>query len=112
MTEDLLANIEITPREVKDLLARDDQVLFVDVREPWEYDASHIEGSVLIPLREIPANLARLESAEQLVLFCHHGMRSLDAAAWLRSQGVEGARSMSGGIERWSTEIDPGVPRY
>jgi rhodanese-related sulfurtransferase len=112
MTEDLLANIEITPREVKDLLAGDDKVLFVDVREPWEYDATHIEGSVLIPLGQIPSNLARLENAEQLVLFCHHGMRSLDAAAWLRAQGVEGAKSMSGGIERWSTEIDPSVPRY
>ncbi|HEY4949560.1 MAG TPA: rhodanese-like domain-containing protein [Candidatus Acidoferrales bacterium] len=112
MTEDLMANIEITPREVKELLARDDKVLFVDVREPWEYQTTHIEGSVLIPLGQIPANLARLENAEQLVLFCHHGMRSLDAAAWLRSQGVEGAQSMTGGIERWSTDIDPSVPRY
>ncbi len=112
MTEDLLANIEITPREVKDLLARDDKVLFVDIREPWEHQTTHIEGSVLIPLGQIPSNLARLENAEQLVLFCHHGIRSLDAAAWLRSQGVEGARSMSGGIDRWSTEIDPSVPRY
>ena len=112
MNEDLLADIEITPREVKDLLARDDKVLFVDVREPWEYQTTHIEGSVLIPLGQIPSNLARLENAEQLVLFCHHGIRSLDAAAWLRSQGVEGARSMTGGIERWSTEIDPSVPRY
>ena len=112
MTEDLLANIEITPRELKDLLARNDKVLLVDVREPWEYEATHIEGSVLIPLGQIPSTLPRLENAEQLVLFCHHGMRSLDAAAWLRTQGVEGAKSMSGGIERWSTEIDPSVPRY
>jgi rhodanese-related sulfurtransferase len=112
MTEDLLANIEITPREVKDLLTRADEVLFVDVREPWEYQTTHIEGSVLIPLREIASNLARLENAGQLVLFCHHGMRSRDAAAWLRAQGVECARSMTGGIERWSTEIDPSVPRY
>ncbi|MFZ3332796.1 MAG: rhodanese-like domain-containing protein [Candidatus Acidiferrales bacterium] len=109
---DLLSNMEIAPREVKELLVRDDKVLFVDVREQWEYDAAHIEGSVLIPLGEIPTNLARLERAEELVLFCHHGMRSLDAAAWLRSQGVEGARSMTGGIERWSAEIDPSVPRY
>jgi rhodanese-related sulfurtransferase len=63
-------------------------------------------------MREIPANLAALESAEDVILFCHHGMRSLDAAAWLRSQGVEGARSMTGGIDRWSTEIDSLVPRY
>lgn len=112
MTEDLLANIEIAPRAVKELLARDDKVLLVDVREQWEYDAAHIDGSVLIPLREIPGNLQRIENAEEVVIFCHHGMRSLDAAAWLRSQGVEGARSMTGGIDRWSTEIDSAVPRY
>jgi rhodanese-related sulfurtransferase len=112
MSGDLMTNIEITPREVKDLLALDPKVLFVDVREQWEYDTARIAGSVLIPLGEIPANLQRLESADQVVFFCHHGMRSLDAAAWLRSQGVEGAQSMTGGIERWSTEIDPSVPRY
>jgi len=112
MTDDPLANIVIAPREVQELLARDDQVLFVDVREQWEYDTAHIQGSVLIPLREIPGNLARIENAQEVVIFCHHGMRSLDAAAWLRSQGVEGARSMAGGIDRWSVEIDPAVPRY
>ena len=112
MTEDLYANMEVAPGEVKDMLARGEKLFFVDVREKWEYDTTHIEGSVLIPLREIPANLARLEAASELVLFCHHGMRSLDAAAWLRSQGVERARSMAGGIDRWSAEIDPNVPRY
>jgi rhodanese-related sulfurtransferase len=112
MTEDLYANMEVAPREVEDMLARSEKPLFVDVREQWGYDTSHIEGSVLIPLREIPANLARLEAASELVLFCHHGMRSLDAAAWLRSQGVEGARSMAGGIDRWAAEIDPSIPRY
>ena len=112
MAEDLYANMEVAPGEVKDMLARGEKLFFVDVREKWEYDTTHIEGSVLIPLREIPANLPRLEAASELVLFCHHGMRSLDAAAWLRSQGVEGARSMAGGIDRWSAEIDPNVPRY
>jgi rhodanese-related sulfurtransferase len=112
MTDDLLANIEITPGDTKELLARNAKVLFVDVREQWEYDTAHIEGSILIPLREIPGNLQRIEKSEQVVIFCHHGMRSLDAAAWLRSQGVEAARSMAGGIDRWSTEIDPTVPRY
>jgi rhodanese-related sulfurtransferase len=110
--EDLLSNIEIAPREVKERLAGEDKVLFVDVREQWEQDTAHIEGSVLIPLGDIPSNLARFENAEQVVLFCHHGIRSFDAAVWLRSQGVEGARSMTGGIERWSVEIDPNVPRY
>jgi rhodanese-related sulfurtransferase len=112
MPEDIYANMEVAPSEVKDKLARGEKLFFVDVREKWEYETSHIEGSVLIPLREIPANLVRLQAADEIVLFCHHGMRSLDAAAWLRSQGVEGARSMAGGIDRWSAEIDPSVPRY
>jgi len=112
MTADPLANLEITPEDVKKRLDRGENFLFVDVREPWEYETTRIEGSKLIPLREIPMNLATLESADSVVLFCHHGMRSLDAAAWLRSQGVDGAQSMTGGIERWSTEIDPTVRRY
>lgn len=112
MPEDILANLEITPREVKALLTRGEKFLLVDVREKWEYDTSRIEGATLIPLREIPANLQRLEDAGEIVLLCHHGLRSLDAAAWLRSQGVAGARSMAGGIDRWSAEVDSTVPRY
>ena len=56
--------------------------------------------------------ISRCLKAGEVVLFCHHGMRSLDAAAWLRSQGVEGARSMAGGIDRWAIEVDARVPRY
>ena len=112
MSEDLPADIEVAPREVSARLERGEKFLFVDVREKWEHEASHIDGSVLIPMREIPAHLRRLAEERDIVLFCHHGMRSLDAAAWLRSQGVEGARSMAGGIERWSIEVDPLVPRY
>jgi rhodanese-related sulfurtransferase len=112
MEDNPLANLEIAPREVEERLARGDKFLFVDVREKWEHETSKIEGAVLIPLREIPQNLPRLAEAGEVVFFCHHGMRSLDAAAWLHSQGIEGARSMSGGIERWATEIDPLVPRY
>jgi rhodanese-related sulfurtransferase len=112
MAEDLLADIEIAPREVESLIARGGKFLFVDVREKWEHETARIEGAVLIPLREIPSNLATLAGTKEIVLFCHHGVRSRDAAAWLREQGVEGARSMTGGIERWATEIDPLVPRY
>jgi len=112
MTDDPLANIEITPSEVKDMMDRGEKFLFVDVREKWEFDTSWIQGTVLVPMREIPANLAKFEEADQIVLFCHHGIRSLDAAAWLRAQDVAGAKSMAGGIDRWSAEIDPSVPRY
>ena len=112
MENDRNENMEISPAAVKAKLARGEKFAFVDVREAWEHDTSRSEGSTLIPLRSIPANLRNLQAAGEIVLFCHHGMRSLDAATWLRSQGVEGARSMSGGIDRWATEIDPQVPRY
>jgi rhodanese-related sulfurtransferase len=106
------AEMEIDPRSVEEKLSRGAAFLFVDVRERWEHDLCRIEGSTLIPLRELPANLAGFENAEEVILFCHHGMRSLDAAVWLRAQGIRRARSMAGGIDRWSREIDPAVPRY
>jgi rhodanese-related sulfurtransferase len=106
------SDIEIRPREVCEILARGDEFLLVDVREPWEYETARIEGSILVPLREIPGNVARLAGTELIVLYCHHGIRSLDAAAWLRSQGISSARSMAGGIDRWSMEVDSHVPRY
>jgi rhodanese-related sulfurtransferase len=112
MSDNLPSDIEVTPHEVSERFERGENFLFVDVREKWEHETAHIEGSVLISLREIPANLQQLAEAPRVVLFCHHGMRSLDAAAWLRSRGVEGAQSMSGGIDRWTTEVDPRVPRY
>jgi rhodanese-related sulfurtransferase len=112
MAEDLFANIEVAPSEVKQSLDRGEKVLFVDVREPWEHQLCRIEGSQLIPLGHIAANLPTFENAESVVVFCHSGRRSLDAAAWLRSQGIPSARSMAGGIDRWSREIDPSVPRY
>lgn len=112
MNNNVFANLEIEPHAVKRLLDSGDHFLFVDVRESWEHQMCRIEGSQLIPLGQLASNLAVFEAAEEVVLFCHSGRRSLDAAAWLRSQGVLGARSMSGGIDRWSREIDPSVPRY
>ncbi|MBI3403998.1 MAG: rhodanese [Acidobacteria bacterium] len=105
-------NLQITPLEVKQRLDRGEQFLLVDVREPREFAICRITGAKLMPLGTIPANLGALDEAEDVVLYCHHGLRSMDAAVWLRQQGVESARSMSGGIERWSAEIDPKVPRY
>jgi len=109
---DAFEDIEISPTQVKERLEDNEPFLFVDVREPWERETASIAGSVLIPLGEIPAHLGEFEDANEIVLYCHHGMRSLDAAAWLRSQGVAGVRSMAGGIERWSIEVDSSVPRY
>jgi adenylyltransferase/sulfurtransferase len=105
-------DIQIEPRELKVKMENGAKVLVVDVREPWEHQIASIAGATLVPLNSLPANLKMFEGAEEVVIFCHHGMRSLNAAAWLRSQGVDGARSLTGGIERWSTEIDSNVPKY
>jgi len=105
-------DLEITPREVKDRLDRGEKLLLVDVREPWEVAHCRIDGAVHIPMDSIPANLQKLDTDDDVIFYCHHGMRSLDVANWLRAQGVSSAKSMSGGIERWSAEIDPAVPRY
>jgi rhodanese-related sulfurtransferase len=105
-------DLEITPAETKQRLDRGEKLLLVDVREPWESEICRIEGAKLIPMGAIPANLPALDVEDDVVCYCHHGMRSLDVAVWLRAQGVERARSLAGGIERWSLEIDPQVPRY
>lgn len=105
-------NLEIQPKDVKQRLDRGDKFLLVDVRQPWEFDLCRIEGAKLVPLDALPSSLQQFEAAEDVVVYCHHGRRSLDAVAWLRQQGVESARSMAGGIERWSQEIDSNVPRY
>lgn len=104
--------LEIPPAEAKALLARGEGVLLVDVREPWEYELCRIEGAKLIPMGSVPANLQALDTDDEVICYCHHGMRSMDVAVWLRGQGVQRARSLAGGIDRWSTEIDPSVPRY
>ena len=107
-----MTDLELTPAELKQRLDRGEKVLLVDVREPWEFDMCRIEGAKLIPMGQIPANLQSLDVDDDVVCYCHHGIRSLDVAVWLRNQGVATARSLAGGIERWSQEIDPQVPRY
>ena len=105
-------DMQISAKEVNERVLRGDKLLLVDVREQWEYDLCKIPGAKLIPLGTLPANLNALLDADEVICYCHHGMRSLDAAVWLRQQGVESAKSMAGGIERWSVDVDPQVPRY
>lgn len=106
-------DLEIVPAEVKRRLDAREKIRLIDVREPFEFQQARIEGAELVPMRTVPAELASLGTgAAPLVVICHHGMRSLQVASWLREQGVEACQSMQGGIDRWSLEIDPTVPRY
>ena len=105
--------LQITPVEVKQRLDAGEKLRLLDVRETFEYRQAHIEGSELIPMRGVRQALPSFEENEApLIVFCHHGMRSLQVVNWLREQGVERCSSMEGGIDRWSLEIDPAVPRY
>ena len=104
--------LQIEPQALQAALQRGERPRLIDVREPWEHEICRLEGAELIPLGEIPTRHQELLDSEDVVLYCHHGIRSLDAAAWLRQQGVEGARSLAGGIARWAHEIDPSVPQY
>jgi sulfur-carrier protein adenylyltransferase/sulfurtransferase len=107
------AQMEIGVREVADLLARSaGAVTLLDVREPHEHQIARIEGATLIPLRSLPARFRELDPARPVIVYCHHGVRSLRAAELLRGSGFAGATSMRGGIDAWSREVDAGVPRY
>lgn len=108
--------MEVSPADVAawiDLPA-DRRPLLIDCREDEELAICRISGNEWIPLGTIPASLGRIAENSQrgVVVYCHHGMRSLRATAFLRSRGVENAFSMRGGIDLWSTEIDPEVARY
>jgi rhodanese-related sulfurtransferase len=88
--------------------------LLLDCRTPEEHATARIAGAVLIPMQEISARLGEIEAwrAKPIVVHCHHGVRSLRVAQWLRERGFAGARSLRGGIDAWSIEVDPSVPRY
>jgi adenylyltransferase/sulfurtransferase len=85
---------------------------FVDVRTPREFEISRVEGTVLLPLHELPARFAELDRSADLVVMCHHGIRSAQAVHFLRQQGFERARNLSGGIAAWSRDVDSSVPEY
>ena len=106
--------IEISPAAVAALRAAGEEFTFIDCREEDEWNVCRIEGAVLMPLSRF-AEIARprfTDSDERVVIHCHHGMRSAQAAGFLRHFGMPRVWSMAGGIEVWSQEIDPEVPRY
>jgi len=104
---------EITPQDVKQRIDAGEGLRLIDVREPFELQQAAIAGAEVIPMRDIPKSLPALEEEENpIIVFCHHGMRSMQVVGWLREHGVDNCLSMAGGIERWSLEIDPNVPRY
>ncbi len=106
-------DFEITVEELKQKIEAKADLTVLDVREPWEYDTAHIEGSKLIAMDQIPARVNReLDPEDHIVVICHHGIRSANVASWMQQQGFEKVQSLRGGIDRWSRAIDPKVPLY
>ena len=103
---------EITPTELAQRLARGDDLELIDVREPYEWRIASIPGARLIPLGSIPAAADSIARDREIVVHCHHGVRSAAAAEELRAAGFTRVINLAGGIDRWSIEVDPAVPRY
>ena len=105
---------EVHPLEVHQMKNSGSEILILDVRQQKEWDIARIDGAMLIPLDQLPARLTELESRrdKHIVVHCHHGARSLRAAAWLRQAGFAQVKSMAGGIEAWSLLVDQTVRRY
>lgn len=88
------------------------QPVLLDVREDWEYLRCHLPGSLHLPVRELDQRLDELERDARYVLICHHGVRSLMVARHLARLGYGALYNLSGGIDGWAREVDPGMPRY
>lgn len=114
MNNELPLPVDIDVLSVKKMLDGGERFVLLDVREPDEFATASIEGTLQIPMRTVPSRLADLEPhrGEQIVVHCHHGGRSARVAQWLREQGFEKVQNMAGGIEAWSQQVDPSVPRY
>lgn len=102
---------EITPKRLQERLTRGDDIVILDVREPYEYQIANIGGK-LIPLQELPRKLKLLDSSKEIVVVCHHGNRSAYAVEFLKQQGFRNVKNLLGGVDRWAEEVDPTMPRY
>lgn len=114
----LREGLEIGPVDLLAMLAGPSRPILIDVREPDEWRICRLDGAVLMPMGEVEERAEEIfdelgaDESTPVVVYCHHGIRSLTAALVLQSKGLRGARSLAGGIDQWSLAIDPGVARY
>ena len=106
--------IEIDVATLDEMRKNGDDFVLLDVREQTEYETARIEGSVLLPMSELTDRIEELDPYREklMVIHCHHGGRSMRVLQALRNYGFEKMQNLAGGIDQWSVEIDPEVPRY
>ena len=102
----------ISPTELAERLKNKENFRFIDVREPHEYQISRIEAAELMPLTQFNEWIGTLEPQEEIVVMCHHGIRSANVCMFLVRNGFEKVWNLDGGIDAWTAEVDPRVPRY
>ena len=103
---------DLKPRDVKQLLEKEEKVILLDVREPHEHQIVHIRNSAHIPLGELHLRTNELDTADTIVTYCHHGQRSLQAIKTLEHFGFKKLKHLQGGIDAWACEVDPTMARY
>ena len=97
--------------QLAEYLANADPLL-LDVREPWEFEICHIDGSINLPMSQLPRQLERLDDADEIVVICHHGVRSLKVAGYLQQQHDAELINLDGGVDAWAREVDPEMALY
>jgi rhodanese-related sulfurtransferase len=103
---------EITPRELKARLDRHEAPVLLDVRQDWETRLCRLENSIHIPIEEIELRTDELDPGEELVVYCHQGVRSAAVAEYLRQLGFRSVKNLAGGLDSWARTVDPAMRRY
>lgn len=104
---------ELTAIDLQERLATSDpRPLLLDVREDWEFETCKLEDSLLVPMRHIPAFVTRANPQQEIVVVCHHGIRSRLVVDYLQQSGFTRVFNLSGGLAAWAREVDPTMPTY
>src|SRR5512147_1747681 len=103
---------QLRPSEVKQLLDEGRPLVLLDVREPQEVALVRIEGAVHIPMGEVPGRLHELDPDADIVVYCHHGMRSANVCSFLQQRDFHSVANLTGGIDAWAATVDPTLARY
>jgi len=103
--------VEITPTELRLRLDTGTAPALLDVREPWEHEICALPGARLIPMEQLEFRVDEIEPEREVVVYCHHGIRSAAVVPWLRHQGIP-AVNLRGGIDAWTLQVDPSLRRY
>lgn len=104
---------EMSPQQVHDHLQQTSNTpVLLDVRESWEYEICHIKGSELIPMQTIPGQLSKLDPEQEIIVICHHGIRSRMVGQFLEQAQFKNVINLSGGVTAWAQQVDRNMPTY